>query len=151
MKNRNLKYIIDASDDRSAIIQVRDIVLTVLVWVLYVYFMRDFFVFMCDFFSWTFGGFANFDAYPTLKILSTIGGYIEALFLVTVLFIGWSVYNVLRYGKKKRRKSAAPVDVAQTAQAYHVDARDVGTWQKARTLVVHHDKRGHITDVVVEK
>ena len=151
MKNRNLKYIIDASEERSTAIYIRDIILTAIVWILYFYFMRDFFVFIGDVFTWAIDGFGDTEQYPNFKILGTILSYLQALAAMTVLFIGWSLYNIIRYGKKKRRKTTTAVEIAQTAQAYSIDAGDLGKWQKSRILVIHHDGRGHITDVVVEK
>ena len=150
-KKKQPDYIISSSEKRGGIIYIRDIILTALVWVLYFYFMRDFFWFCGDFFSWSMGGFVDTDLYPRLKILGTIAGYFEALVIMTVLFIGWSVYNVIRYGKKKRRKTSGDLTDKETAEYFHVKQVDLKAWQNSHIMVVHHDGRGAITDVVIEK
>jgi poly-beta-1,6-N-acetyl-D-glucosamine biosynthesis protein PgaD len=151
MKNRASHYVIDTSLSRSIFIILSDSILTFLVWILYFYLMRDFFYFMYDVFSWASSGFVNTDLYPSFKIIPTIVSYIIALFVLSFLFIGWALYNKARYGKMKRRKSSIPVDIHQLAKVYNVKSSDVSAWQAGRIMVVHHDRRGHITDVLLEK
>lgn len=151
MKRRRLNFIIYNSKDQSPLIFWRDVILTALVWVLYFYFMRDFFIFVGDLFEWGWNGFRNDQLYPSFRILGTIASYIESLGILTILYVLWSFYNIARYGQKQRRKFSEPVDSEQTAKLFHVSQKEIDNWQKGHVLTVYHDDRGRITEVTVEK
>ena len=146
-----IHYIIESPHRRSKLIVLRDSILTLLVWVMYFYFMRDFFLFLVDCAVYAFNGFQNIDAYPSLKIFSTIADYLGVSVVLTVLFLAWSAYNVLRFRNKTRRKFRPPVTAQELGDAYHAGAKAVGMWQKARVMVMHHDQQGHLTDVLIQE
>lgn len=147
MKNERSRHIIESKKNLPFIVVVRDILLTLFVWALYLYFMRDFFTFGGDIIHWTFHGFSDADEYYSFRILSTIISYFEIIIIMEILFVVWSMYNLLRYGKKKRRSAQPEVKKEELAKAFHVSLADVGTWQKAQTMIMHHDKRGRLTEV----
>jgi poly-beta-1,6-N-acetyl-D-glucosamine biosynthesis protein PgaD len=147
MKNERSRHILESKKNLPLIVVIRDIILTIFVWLLYLYFMRDFFTFTGDIIHWTFNGFSDADAYYSFRILSTIISYFEIIIILEILFVVWSMYNLLRYGKKKRRRDSVPVSKEDLAKAFHVSLADVGTWQKAQTMIMHHDKRGRLTEV----
>jgi poly-beta-1,6-N-acetyl-D-glucosamine biosynthesis protein PgaD len=151
MKRRRLNFIINKSKDHSWLIELRDFILTALVWVLYFYFMRDFFYFVADVFSWAWNGFVDAQIYPSFRIVGTIATYIEALCVTTVIFIAWSFYNMARYGTKKRRRFGPAVDDEELAKGFHLTVDEVKAWHKARVMIVHHDDRGRITDMTVNR
>lgn len=147
MKNERSRHIFQSSKNIPLVIILRDIILTLLVWCLYLYFMRDFFVFTGEVLHWTFNGFSEADSYYSFRILGTIISYFEVIIIMEILFVLWSFYNMLRYGKKKRRSAQPPVKKEELAKAFHVSLEDVGAWQKAQTMIMHHDRRGRLTEV----
>ncbi len=146
MKAQN-RHIIDSTRNLPFLVRVRDVILTILVWLLYFYFIKDFFVFAGDTIDWTFHGFSNTSDYNSFKIVGTIVSYVEVILVMEVLFVAWSFYNLIRYGRKTRRRDPVAVSVEDIAKRYHIDAKDVGKWQRSRTMIMHHDKRGHLVEV----
>jgi len=149
MKQERSRYIIESKKNLPILIRIRDVVLTILVWLLYFYFMRDFLIFSGDLLHWTFNGFSEVDEYYSFRILSTLISYFEIIVIMEIVFVLWSMYNMFRYGKKKRRREQPPVNKEELAKAFHVSLTDVSAWQKAQTMVMHHDKRGRLTEVQV--
>ena len=141
--------IIESSGGLSFIIRVRDIVLTILMWLMYIYFMRNFFVFMGDFFAWTFNGFADTDSYPSFRIVGTLINYFKIIVLMGLMFIGWAVYNKVRYGKKRRRVQPLPLESLMVANAYGLKTEDLAAWMDARTMVMHHESDGRLSRVEI--
>ena len=141
-------YIIENSKKLPFMLRLRDLILTVLVWALYIYFMRDFFFFLRDLWNWGSNGFTNADNYDTFRTVESFVIYFEIMALLGFLFIGWSVYNVLRFRNKKRRRASPPVTIEQIAAKSNLDPEDLQEWQEAQTLVVHYDERGHLTDII---
>ena len=148
MKKKYTRPVIESTRNLPILVQIRDIVLTILVWILYLYLMRDFFVFSRDVMSWTFHGFNDTETYDSFKIIGTIVSYIEVILVMEILFVVWSLYNLLRFGKKRRRRTPLDVSPEEIAKLYHLDPKDVNKWQKTRVMVMHHDKKGHLTKVL---
>ncbi|HEU0118292.1 MAG TPA: poly-beta-1,6-N-acetyl-D-glucosamine biosynthesis protein PgaD [Alphaproteobacteria bacterium] len=142
------RHIIDRSRDIPILIRVRDVLLTIFVWLLYLYLLRDFFTFTGDAIRWTFNGFDNAERYTSLRIISTIVSYFEVILIMEFLYIGWSFYNLLRFGKKSRRRTPPSVTPDEIAKLYSASLKDVNQWQGATTMVMHHDKEGHLLKVV---
>jgi poly-beta-1,6-N-acetyl-D-glucosamine biosynthesis protein PgaD len=145
------EHIIEASEGVPLLVRTRDIILTICVWVLYVWLMRDFFAFLGDIINWAAGGFANTGSYGSFSTLHPFLLYMDVVILMELLLVGWSFYNIMRYGKKKRRKFPQPVSVDQQARRYRIAAEDLKTWQSARTVVMHMDDEGRITSVEAQE
>ncbi|MBV8061122.1 MAG: poly-beta-1,6-N-acetyl-D-glucosamine biosynthesis protein PgaD [Alphaproteobacteria bacterium] len=142
------KDIIDNPAKLPALIYFRDLVLTTLCWIMYMLFLQDFFWFMRDVVTWVVHGFAETDRYESFRIVGTIVIFIQIIIIVDVIYIGWSFYNMLRFGKKSRRRSSPPVTVEQIAERFKQSPDDIALWQQSKTLVIHMDKRGHLTQVM---
>jgi poly-beta-1,6-N-acetyl-D-glucosamine biosynthesis protein PgaD len=142
-------YIITESEDVSVLIRIRDIILTIALWVIYIYFIRESFPFVEDLFRWSFNGFNDMDQYPSLRIMSTIQAYGQVAGVMTIIYLGWAIYNMLRFRGRQRRKPRAPVAPEDLANMYGFSPETVVAWQEASSLVMHHDTEGHLTDVKV--
>jgi poly-beta-1,6-N-acetyl-D-glucosamine biosynthesis protein PgaD len=151
IRRHPIHYIIESPRGRPKLIILRDAILTLFVWAMYFYFMRDFFFFCGDFFMYAIRGFQNIEAYPSLKILGTIANYLGVSLVLMILFLAWSGYNAVRFRNKTRRKFQPPVGAQELGDAYHAGAKAVGMWQKARVMVMHHDRQGHLTDVLIQE
>lgn len=141
-------HIIESSRSLPFLLLLRDIILTALCWLLYIYFLRDAFAFFRDVGLYVASGFQGYDTYPTFAIIDTLILYIEIIALSNGVYFLWAMYNKLRYGNKNRRRAAPVVTSEEIATRFKLNQRDVEGWQKAQTLVVHHDKEGRITNIV---
>ena len=140
--------IIESTRSLPFLLLLRDIILTALCWLLYIYFLRDAFGFFRDVGSYVLSGFENADDYPSFAIIPTIILYLEIIFFSNLLYFLWAMYNKVRYGNRTRRRSAPPVTAEEIASKFKLPQRDVEAWQKAQTLIIHHDANGRITNVV---
>ena len=141
--------IIESSGALSFLVRLRDIILTILMWLMYIYFMRNFFFFMGDFFSWAFHGFGDTSPYESFKIVDTLFQYFEVILVMGLLFIAWAVYNKLRFGKKTRRLQTLPIETEHVASAYGLKQEDLSLWQESRVLMMHHEANGRLSNVEV--
>jgi poly-beta-1,6-N-acetyl-D-glucosamine biosynthesis protein PgaD len=144
-------YIITESSDVSIWIRMRDIILTVALWVIYVYFIRDSWPFVKELGEWAFHGFDDISQYPDLKIVAMIQAYGQVAVVMTVIYLGWAIYNMLRFRGRQRRKPRAFVAPEDLANMYGFSTETVEAWQEASSLIMHHDPEGHLTDVKIVK
>jgi len=128
-------------------VRLRDTVLTILLWWMYVYFMQDLFFFISDVAHWTWHGFANPQDYKTFAILPTFLSYVEVMGIFVVIYIGWALYNQVRFQGKNRRRTVIPVKPEDLAHFYRLETQQVESFQHARTLTIYHDNKGHIIKV----
>jgi poly-beta-1,6-N-acetyl-D-glucosamine biosynthesis protein PgaD len=142
-------YLITESEDVSVLIRVRDILLTAALWIIYLYFIKDSFPFVEDLFTWIFHGFDDMSQYQNLKIMTTIQAYGQVAGVMTVVYLGWAIYNMLRFRGRQRRKPRAFVAPEDLANMYGFSTETVVAWQDANKLVMHHDGEGHLTDVKI--
>lgn len=131
------------------LIRVRDIILSILLWAMYLYFMSDFFLLMSDVFAWIFHGFSDTASYARFAIFSTVALYVLIIFISAATFMSWAIYNLLRFRRKTRRKKPPDVTAENLATFYKLKPEQVKKWQNSKILVMHHDKKGYLTDVVV--
>ena len=144
-------YIITESEDVSILVRLRDLILTAALWIIYIYFIRESFPFVADLFHWMMNGFDDISQYPDLRIVSTIEAYGQVAGVMTVLYLGWAIYNMLRFRGRQRRKPRAVVTPDDLANMYGFSTETVEAWQDASSMVMHHDEHGHLTDVKVVK
>ncbi len=143
------KYIIDNSAQLPLLVKFRDFILTLVLWVLYFYSVRDAYPFILDFIHWIGDGFADKSKYPSLAILPTFYIYFKIALIMGATYMAWALYNLVRFRGRERRKFSKLTTVEETADFFKVPVEDVKTWQQARTMVMHHDKRGKISSVKV--
>lgn len=141
-------HIIESSRSLPFLLLLRDVILTALCWLLYIYFLRDAFGFFRDAGLYIASGFQNYDSYPSFAIVDTLILYIEIIFFTNLIYFIWALYNRVRYGNKARRRNSPIVTPEEVATRYKLNPRDVEGWQKAQTVVIHHDKDGRITSIV---
>ncbi len=66
---------------------------------------------------------------------------------MSLTLIGWSMYNLLRYGRhEKRTTPPAPTTPEMLAEYFMVEPDDVRAWQDTKRLVIHFDSSGRIVD-----
>jgi len=143
--------IIDKSRSRPAWARRRDWVLTALMWLLYLYLVREALGDMVDLvtesFEWVAGGQRPY--LPAIsRFLRTLQNYGIVILANGVILIAWALYNQLRFrGQADRRDIRASVSVADLAALYEVPAADVAIWQQSRILVMRHAPDGRLITV----
>ncbi len=142
-----LPTIIKSSGNVTMLVRIRDAVLTVALWFIYLYLLHDCYFFAMDIFHWLHDGTGEARAYPKLRIFQTMKDYSLGLLLLATVFIGWAQYNRIRFAGKKRRKTTEAVSVDDLARMYKLDAKNLEGWQKKRSLIVHNDAKGRVTKV----
>jgi biofilm PGA synthesis protein PgaD len=140
--------IIAPGDLRSRWKRVRDGVLTFAMWLAYLWLISDAFVLLAHVWRWL----IRHDARPEelnrfFAILGTIQSYAVVIIVNATLFVGWALYNQLRFRGKERRKAAPSLAVAELAEFYHRPAAEIEAWQDARVATVTHDAAGGIEAV----
>ena len=144
-----LPAIITSSGNVSIYVRIRDVLLTVLLWLVYAYLLHDVYFFLLDIYHWLHDGDATIKAYPKLRIFDMLQNYGEGLLAMALAFIGWALYNRIRFINKKRRKKSEPVTIDELGRMYKIDSAELESWQKKRSLVVHNDDKGRVTSVEV--
>ncbi len=144
--------IIDGSAGRPAWARLLDLVLSALMWLLYIYLIQDGIAELIglirDTFAWGFSGAER----PHLPTLSRFGGtlrtYGAVILANAALLVAWALYNRLRFAGTDRRQAVKPVEVADLAAFYGLPAAQIESWQKARILTMRHAPDGTLTGVI---
>jgi len=136
--------IIDVPKSVPAWVRIRDRILTVLLWLLYFYLIRDAFFFL----HWVF-----FDNSPeALRFsgtLNTLDWYLFIIAINSVVFIGWALYSQIRFRGNERRQFSYLASAADLGQLYGIPVEKVVAWQQARILTMRHDDDGNLLEAVV--
>jgi len=147
MKKYNPKIIDESAHSLPFLLLVRDIILTALCWLLFIYFLRDAFQFFADVFTYAMDGFTGAENYESFKIVDTLILYIEIILITNGIYILWAIYNKLRFQGKTRRRTAPSVTADEIATRFKLNPRDIESWQKSQILVVHHEKNGRVASI----
>jgi poly-beta-1,6-N-acetyl-D-glucosamine biosynthesis protein PgaD len=139
--------IIETSKSLPFLLLLRDVILTALCWLLFLYFLRDAFGFFMDVALWAINGFVGAEAYDSFRIVDTIILYVEIIVVMNAVYIGWAIYNNVRFGKETRRRASPAVTADEIASRLRVNPREMESWRKAKILVIHHDKEGRVTSI----
>lgn len=139
--------VLDSRDNLPFLVRVRDFILTGLVWALYIYFMRGFFVFLSDVVDWAVRGFGDTSAYSTFQYVPTFISYAEVIVSMEVVYVLWSLYNMVRFGGKDRRRFSPPVNLKELGEMHELNPKDIREWQQARVMVIHHAADGRVSGV----
>jgi len=122
--------------------------LTVFFWILFFFFMRP----LIGLVGWFFG-YQLFTDVMIVQggyhaLLELLGIYFSIIVLMGLVLEGWSLYNLLRYGRRERRvHQPAPLSILEQARHFGIDPEHLAIWQTARRLVLEHDDHGHLIGV----
>jgi biofilm PGA synthesis protein PgaD len=138
--------IINAAHCRPLWARWRDWLLTLGLWATYAVLVRDVFQFISAAVWRAFSNEAGLSAaLPPMFV--TLSSYMGVIAFNGALFIGWAVYNQLRFRGMDRRKSAPAVRVEDVAGLYGFTVTEVEHWRGSRIVIVHHDGVGKLVEV----
>ena len=146
-EQQKTSVIIENGKNLPFVIRLRDVVLTILMWFLYVYFMKDFFGFLVDVWNWGLSGFVNTGDYSSFKVAGTILSYMEIVVAIGVVFMAWSFYNQVRFRYNNRRRYVPKVSDKQVGEVFEVKPNDLKRLRKSRSIILTHDAEGRLTEI----
>jgi len=143
--------IIDKASKRPSWTRRLDWVLSALMWLLYLYFIRealiDLYCLMEDSLQWAFAGAERPDLPTISRFLDTLENYGIVVVANGAALIGWALYNQIRFRGRDRHRAGEPVTVVDLAALYGISAEDITDWQESRILVMEHDVDGTLLKV----
>lgn len=118
--------------------------LTFLFWVLWIYLWLP----LVSLLAWWIGVDLFYQEmivqYGYQSVLKLARWFSLVVLLAGVLILGWASYNLLRFGKKDRRKAIDVVKKVDMAKAFKIDVKQLGKYHRTKCMIIHHDKRGKI-------
>jgi biofilm PGA synthesis protein PgaD len=149
---RGPSLIIDKSGTRPTWTRYRDWLLSGLMWLAYLYFLRvaigDLYHLIVDSFEWLFASGERPHATAISQFLGTLWIYGIVILVDGAILIAWALYNWRRYGRLDRYRDRSPVSVDDLAQLYKLPAEDIALWQRSRILVMQHNLDGTLERVI---
>jgi biofilm PGA synthesis protein PgaD len=143
--------IIDRSATRPAWARALDWVLSVLVWLLYLYLVRAAVVDLYDLGSesiaWLFAGGDRPSVPEISRFFTTLWQYFIVAVANGTILIAWARYNQYRFGGHDHHTAGRSVTVADLAALYHLPVSDIARWQASRTLTMQHAADGTLVSV----
>jgi biofilm PGA synthesis protein PgaD len=144
MSDTPTSHIINVSATQPRWRRMLDTVLTVAMWGAYLYLMQDFFHFLVTIYYWKVLHIARPDLPKAIGILHTMKIYVYIVVFNSILFLGWALYNQMRFFGKERRKLRASVTVKELAFLYRLPVEQINLLQRSRIMTLHHDTTGYI-------
>jgi PgaD-like protein len=129
----------------------RDVVLTLLAWLLLMWVLREGLELTVDYLSPPRFEFTNLSPPNLLELAARLSGF---LYFIAALF-GWLIFWAVVRGRTLRLNDAvaqAPgLGVAEQAADFALPAATIAPWREARVLVVHFDAAGRISHGDVQR
>lgn len=121
--------------------------ITVLFWALFAYFIRP----VLTLAAWLLGYYRfqeiMIGAHGWEELVRLLLVYSAVILTMTLVLIGWSLYNLVRFGRHEKRVTPpARISVEALAGHFGVTAEQVRQWQEARRLVIHYNDEGAIVE-----
>jgi biofilm PGA synthesis protein PgaD len=130
----------------------RDWVLSALMWLLYLYLIREALIDVYDLadesVEWAFAGAEPPYLSAISHLLDTMQDYGIVVLANGAILIIWALYNQFRFRRPDRRGPGNPVSVADLAGLYGFPADEIADWQRSRILVMEHDPDGTLVGVI---
>lgn len=144
--------IIDKASKRPRWAQRLDWAFTVLMWLVYLFLVREavleLIILVKDTLEWALAG----DDPPYLaaisRFLRTLKDYAIVIVANGAALLLWAKYNQGRFRKRDLRKASDLVSVEDMARLYGLPADDLDSWRQSRILIMRHDDHGQLLRVI---
>ena len=101
--------------------------------------------------AWAFGSHLVYEHMVVLRgwegLAKLLGFYAISLFLMGTIFIGWALYNNIRFRNKTRRGSVKSVSDDQLMDFYKVGPKMICTSQNSKRVVFFFSPEGDIVNL----
>jgi poly-beta-1,6-N-acetyl-D-glucosamine biosynthesis protein PgaD len=125
-------------------VQVRDAVLTAILWLGYVYLMRDLLSVLLSFFGVSVPWGIQFQDESLPAVLRRLALYGTVIIANTFVLFAWARYNQIRFGRRNRRRRSDAASPAEMGNFFALTPEQVMACQGAKRTVMVHDERGHL-------
>lgn len=119
---------------RSFLRNISETTFTGFVWAIWIYFLLP----VINIVLWIFGfGLVNVSVIEQVGYEELLQLFIKmgwAVLIVFVIFQAWGYYNYIRFGKRSRRKSSAPVTIEALAEHYGIPAGEIRSMQEQKEI-----------------
>lgn len=126
-------------------VRVRDVLLTLLAWVVLVWVLRDGLELTVDCLSPPRFEFTHLSPPNLLELAARLAGF---LYFIGAL-LGWLVFWAVARGRRLRLSAPVaqpqPLTLAAQSADFELVADTIAPWRDARVLVVNFDKRGRVS------
>ena len=140
--------IIDVASGRPAWLRHRDRVMSVAMWLLYLYLIREVFfdirLLVVEAYEWAFLEAPRPDLPEVFRFLYVLGLYVVVVTVNGAILIGWASYNRYRFRGADDRQAISPVSAVGLGRFFGASGEQVAEWQNARSLVMIHDADGKL-------
>ncbi len=137
--------IIEAPRHLSRWLRIRDWLLTLGLWAIYLWLISEVFVFGWRVFNWLFHGAAEPQQLARVfALFDTLGSYVGVIAINATTLLAWALYNQYRFRGRERRKFAPHVSSEDLAQMYGFPAAVIEQWQGAPILIANLTQEGRL-------
>jgi len=125
-------------------VRLRDAILTVILWIGYVYLMRDALSVVLTFFGVPVPWGVQFSDESLPAVMRRLAAYGVVIIADTFVLLAWARYNQIRYGRRNRRRHSDATAPAELGSFFALTPEQVLACQGAKRNVMVHDERGHL-------
>jgi poly-beta-1,6-N-acetyl-D-glucosamine biosynthesis protein PgaD len=125
-------------------VRLRDAILTVVLWIGYVYLMRDVLSIALSFFGVSVPWGVQFYDESLPATMSRLAAYSAVIIADTFVLLAWARYNQIRFGRRNRRRHSEATAPAELGSFFALTTEQVIACQGAKRTVMVHDERGHL-------
>jgi len=122
--------------------RMRDNVFTAVMWAVYLYLWVP----LVSLFAWLLGFEFAYDVMIRSGGAQDLGGILFVYGIIVLVIIAmvatWSLGNLLRYGKMRRRHAAAELSIAQMAEFFEVELAAVEQLRSTQSVSIEFDAEG---------
>ncbi len=144
-------YIVESQHNPPPLwVHIRDVILTVLMWVYFVYLTKDVYSNAVKLWDWVVFDVQSVDMPSILATLRLIATYAWFAIPIGASLIGWAIYNQFRFGSRdrERRHMVPALELNEVADSFQIPSKQVATMQSARHITLHHNSAGKIVKIV---
>ncbi len=121
--------------------------LTLLLWAMFAYFFRPFLTLAVWLLGYVRFQEVMIEAHGWEDLLQLLLVYGLVTLAITLAIVGWSLYNLLRYGRREKRLTTPePVSSHQMAEYYGVPENCIERWRGSRRVELDFDEQGNIRE-----
>jgi biofilm PGA synthesis protein PgaD len=134
--------------------RLRDWALSLLVWSLYLYMIREVFIDLYflgyESLNWMLAGTARPSVPEIARLLQTLPIYLIVILANGWTLIIWALYNQIRFRGRRLPAVGRSVNVEDLAVLYELPAKDIAIWQNSRILTMKHGTDGTLVEVTLK-
>jgi len=131
------EVIIDKPQALDGAIKLRDSVITVTFWAVFIYLFRP----LLSLLLWMLFGIHIFNPKVfNVALLAQAENFVAqnilAITAFAIIFVSWALYNQITYGRLRRRKKISDIKDEDIARSFGIDVETLQEWRRSRRLLL---------------